>query len=83
MMRFYGLNRTYCDVLHEMRQLLKHEDLKAGATFTSLVEELQVFGSRMEAALSDLEDLEKLHKQIKKLKKEATELGDRADDTVD
>ena len=42
----------------------------------SLVEECQVYGNRMEAALSDKADIKWLHKEKKKLEDEIKELKD-------
>lgn len=72
----YGLNRTYCDVLQEMRDLLKADtQLHTVAPIVrSLVEELQVYGNRMEASLSDIYDIECLHIEINKLKEELKSL---------
>lgn len=77
-MRWYGLNRTYCDCCSEMRAILDNTNAclieNRGPMLRSLVEELQVYGNRMEAALEDLRDMEELHKDIKKKKKELKEL---------
>lgn len=70
---WYGLNRTWCDILTEMRAILKSTDMSPDLML-SLVEELQVFGNRMEAALGDLSDLEALHKEIKQKKQELKKL---------
>ena len=71
-LNWYGLNRTLCDVLTEMRDLLAAEPMTdtKQALLKSLVEEAQVFGNRMEAALSNTRDLENLHERIKKAKKQ-------------
>lgn len=65
------VHRTYCDVLHEMRDILKHMDefniVQSRSILKSLVEELQVYGNRMETALSYKGDLEKLHDKRKRL----------------
>ena len=75
---YYGLNRTYCDVLDDMRRLLKVPNWQSWETtvdtMKSLVEELQVCGNRMEASLADLQDLEELHQKIKEKKKELEDL---------
>lgn len=78
-------HRTYCDVLQEMRDLLKNDNHlpTVAPVVRSLVEELQVYGSRMEASLSYEKDIEELHqerkvlvKQIKELKAKKKELED-------
>jgi hypothetical protein len=63
----YGLNRTMCDVLNELRKCYETRNF---ANMLSLVEEVQSMGNRMEAALYDIKDLKSLHKDIKKAKKE-------------
>jgi len=67
-------HRTYCDVLEEMRKILKYRPSNDKDILMSLVEELQVYGNRMEAALAYKGDLEKLHKERTKLNKEVQEL---------
>lgn len=71
---WYGLNRTWCQTLDEMRQIVKTGHIRQDMMM-SLIEELQVYGNRMESALGDLSDLESLHQDIKKKKKELKELG--------
>ncbi len=92
-MRFFSNfpNRTYCDTLREMRDILKTLDSNTIDTvkpiISSLIEECQVYGNRMEAGLSDKADLHswqveraKLRKEIVKLREEKVELGG-ADDS--
>lgn len=69
-------HRTYCDVLHEMREILKAgSQLHTMApVLKSLVEELQVYGNRMESALQYEEDILSLHDRRKKLVTEIKEL---------
>lgn len=76
---FYGLNRTLCDVLEDMRRILNstagirsHDAEKK--MLKSLVEEAQVMGNRMEAGLSDIDDLESLHTQIKESREDLKKL---------
>ncbi len=70
-MRYYGLNRTLCDVLRDMRELLKTEQDSPRSMMTlSLIEEAQVMANRMEAALSDIHDIEYMQADLKKIKKE-------------
>ena len=69
----YGLNRTWCDVLIEMRDLCKCKKINP-ELMLSLVEELQVFGNRMEAKLNDVQDIESLHKEIAALKAKKAKL---------
>lgn len=72
---FYGLNRGLCDVLSEMRTMLKlAKDSNSKNVLLSLIEEAQVMGNRMEAALYDIKDLKKLHDDIKDKKEELKKL---------
>lgn len=76
MMHWYGLNRTYCDCLAEMRKLVKHNvsNRQGLDVVMSLIEELQVHGNRMEAALADGKDLVTLRDKIKEAKQEFKDL---------
>ena len=78
--------RTYCEVLEEMRNILKHQGIftykKNTGILRFLIEELQVYGNRMESGLTYSRDLERLHKkrkeldsEVKKLKEKAKEMG--------
>jgi|GEM_PF-6819013 len=69
---YYGLNRTLCEVLDEMRSLLKYT--QSVDTLKSLVEEAQVMGNRMEAKLKDSKDWSELHESIAEKKHELREL---------
>lgn len=69
----YGLNRYLCDVLEDMR---KCNETRNFAPLMSLIEEAQILGRRMEAALEDVADLESLHDKIKEAKKELTKLSE-------
>lgn len=72
---FYGLNRGLCDVLSEMRTMLKlAKDSNSKNVLLSLIEEAQIMGNRMEAALYDIKDLERLHDDIKDKKEELKKL---------
>lgn len=66
------LNRTLCDVLREMRDLLEPLDKinidKYKSITKMLIEEAQSMGNRMEAALSDIRDINTLHERRKELK---------------
>jgi hypothetical protein len=71
---YYGLNRTLCDVLREIRDL---NETKNYSSLISLVEEIQSMANRMESALADYKDYSamiehkaKLKLEIKKLKTE-------------
>ena len=77
---YYGLNRTMCDVLKEMRTC---DETKNYAYLISLIEEAQSMANRMEAGLGDqtdfknmLEEKAEIKKEIKKLKAEKKELKD-------
>lgn len=81
-------HRTYCDVLHEMRKILdsmnSHTYDRSKALLGSMVEELQVYGNRMEAGLSFSGDLTKLHEERKKIRTEIKKLKEEiADVSVD
>lgn len=66
--RFYAyINRTMCDVLGEMR---KCHETRNYAYLPGLIEEVQVMGNRMEAALGEKRDIEEWHKQWQKKKAE-------------
>jgi cell division protein FtsB len=68
---YYGLNRTLCDVLKEIR---KCDETKNYSVLLSLTEEAQLMGNRMEAALYDIKDVENLREKLSKLKKEHKKL---------
>ena len=72
------MNRTWCECLEESRELLKlllaYSSHSSIPVLQSLIEELQVYGNRMEAALWYHDDLKVLHKKKKELKKEVTSL---------
>ena len=81
-MNWYGLNRTLCGVFEDMRTFVK---VLENAMFTkeqnwnmlkSLIEEGQILGNRLEAALYDTNDLETLHKEISEKKKELKKLNE-------
>jgi len=78
--RFYGfgLNRTLCDVLKEMREFSKYtmED-KHRRVLMSLVEEAQTMGNRMEAKLFDNSEMDSAIEHKEKLKKEIKELEEK------
>lgn len=63
-------NRTYCDCLMEIRDFLPHTKLTEKDTHVimSLVEELQTYGNRMEAAIYDTKDMMSQYKTLKGLK---------------
>jgi len=72
-----GPNRYLCSVLDEMRALDK---LKNYSSMASLIEEVQVLGNRMEAALEDAKDLEYVYETKKKLEKEIKDLEKKKED---
>ena len=83
MFSYYGLNRTLCDVLTDMRALTSANVNSNTSLFMtessylvlkSLIEEAQIMGNRMEHSLSDVSDIEVLHDKIKELKKKAKKL---------
>ena len=69
--RRFGINRYICDVLEEMRSLVKNENYKPLA---GLIEEAQSLANRMEAGLSDKRDLLALSDARAKAKKAYREL---------
>lgn len=77
--RFWGFgpNRLLCSVLEEMRKL--HET-RNYSVLLSLIEEAQVLGNRMEAALQDHSDLESARDHMKAIKEEIKELEKKRDD---
>lgn len=76
----FGHNRSYCDVCNEMRDILKSRGdnvtfkYPGDMTLATLVEELQVFGNRMEAGLSDKRDVRLLPEAVQAAKKEFKKL---------
>lgn len=64
-------NRTLCEVLEEMRTIVKILNF---SYMLGLIEEVQTLANRMEAALWDQKDLEHLRAEKKKLKEEIKEL---------
>lgn len=78
---WFGHNRTLCDVLSDMRKLDKTKNY---AALCGLIEEAQMMGNRMEAALADQKDLQNLSKKqsagrksFKKLEEEFKELSEK------
>lgn len=69
--RYYGLNRTVCDVLSEMRKC--HETHNYGY-LPSLIEEVQSMANRMESKLGDVADLKQLDYDLKQKRKELKRL---------
>lgn len=74
MERFYGFDypaRTACAVIEEMRDCFKTLNF---SVLLSLMEELQVIASRMEAGLERKNNINDAEDYIRKLKKEIKEL---------
>lgn len=74
----WWINRTLCDVLEDMRRCQKTHNY---AALEALIEEAQIMGNKMEAAIGDKNDIQEmqetrseLKKQIKKLKKKRKKL---------
>jgi len=80
MYTYYGLNRTMCDVLEEMRKL---DSTKNYGSLLSLIEEIQSMGNRMEAALSDAGDLRDIKAEIKSQKKKLKKIMDTLEEAKD
>lgn len=80
-------NRTYCDTLHEMRDILKTATPETWKTsvniLLSLVEECQVYGNRMEAGLEYGHDLRRLHETRRELTKKVAELKSKVGEDED
>lgn len=74
MFRHYGLNRTLCDVLDEMRKCIKTQNY---SYLPSLIEEAQSMGNRMESGLADISDLNVIRNRIKKSKKRLKQLEEK------
>ncbi len=82
------VSRSYCSVLHNMREIIKtvcaDENIGGDASMwtpinvfiilMSLIEELQVYGSRMEAHLQDKKAFEAMKIEANKLKEEIRKL---------
>lgn len=66
-------SRYLCSVLDEMRQVHKNRNY---SYLESLIDEVQLLGNRMEAALEDVKSLEELHSERKRLKNELKNLED-------
>lgn len=68
-------NRLMCDCLEEARKLLKaghHESIMR--CMPGIIEEIQVYGNRMESALQDKDDIRRAYDELKRLKKEIRKL---------
>ena len=67
----YYINRTFCDVLSDMRLCNKTQNY---GPMESLIEELQIKGNRMEGAISDKGDIASMNKEWSELKKKVKKL---------
>ena len=65
------LNRTMCEVLHEMRECTKTRNY---SYLLGLIEEAQSMANRMEAKLGQVKDIEKVDKRWTELKDKMAEL---------
>ena len=65
-------NRTWCDVVEEMRQCYKTYNF---TPILGLLEELQSFGNRLEAALHDNKDVRNAREVLKEAKEELAKLN--------
>lgn len=72
----YWLNRTLCDVLEDMRRC---DTTKNYAALSSLIEEAQTMGNRMESGLGDQRDIVKMQEEWHKLNKEIKKLRKKRD----
>lgn len=79
-----AVHRTYCDTLHEMRDIVKHLSVwnisRSAAVLSTLIEECQTYGNRMEAGLYYGGDLDRLHKKEKALRKAISKLSEQLPD---
>ena len=73
-------NRLLCTVLDEMRECVKTLNF---SYLSSLIEEAQSLGNRMESHLFEIKDFERLHKEIKDLKKKKKNLRKKVEETSD
>ena len=77
-MRNDMVHRTLCDALEDSRRVISKLDVynhvETKSVLSGLIEEIQVYGNRMEAALAYSNDLIKLHEERKKLQEQVTEL---------
>lgn len=64
-------NRTYCQVLEEMRDCYKTYNF---GNISGLIEELQTIGNRMEASLYDKRDLDRARREARELEAENKKL---------
>lgn len=69
-------NRTLCDVLKEARTCYETRNF---SYLLGLLEEAQVMGNKMEAALYDQSDLKYAEKELKKVNKKLEEQKDKLD----
>jgi hypothetical protein len=63
----YYLSRSLCDVLQDMRTCKKTLNF---SMLSSLIEEAQVMGNRMESALGDKKQLQGMHEKIQAAREE-------------
>jgi hypothetical protein len=68
---YWGLSRTMCDVLEEMRQASKSRNY---SYIDGLIEEVQTMGNRMESGLERYKSMETAEQHILDLKSEIKEL---------
>lgn len=74
-------NRYVCEVLEEMRKVVKVLSVfnmwRYKPAMAMLIEEAQTLVNRMEASMHDWTDIRRAHDEIKKLKKEIKELEEK------
>lgn len=71
-MSYYSYpNRTYCDILKEMRECYKTCNFGA---MPGLIEELQIIGNRMEARLDAQRDYFQIRDDMREAREELTNL---------
>lgn len=78
------LNRYMCEVLTDMRSLTEKLEARTLSRYKMmmpyLIEEVQVMGNKMEAALADNADVRRYLKDVKKLKKQIIKLEEKRDE---
>ena len=73
-----------CEVLTDMRSLTEKLEARTLSRYKMmmpyLIEEVQVMGNKMEAALADNADVRRYLKDVKKLKKQIIKLEEKRDE---
>jgi translation elongation factor EF-1alpha len=77
--RIFWANRTACEVLEEIRTVVKVSSANgsAKAMLIALIEELQVMFNKMEAAIADKRDFNDIREETSKAKQKLRELEEK------